>query len=127
MDIQQVIVNLSSIREALDYTPADPAEDIINKSEKLSSILGTISETHAWAEWLYNNKVRQIINEGTVKVSYAAERTKCFDAVAEIEFRSYEISKNYLKSVYSQIDLYRSRLSLISKEYEYTTRKSKSV
>ena len=34
MDIQQVIVNLSSIREALDYTPADTAEDIINKSEK---------------------------------------------------------------------------------------------
>lgn len=127
MDIQQVIVNLKAVREVLDYSPADTIDDITNKSEKLSGILGTISETASWADWLYNSKVRKIINEGTVKVSYAAERTKCFDAAADIEFRSHQIAKNYLKSVYSQLDLYRSRLSLLSKEYEYNTKKSKSV
>lgn len=127
MDIQQVISNLSSVRAALDYSPADTIDDVTTKSEKLSSILGTISESTAWAEWLYNNKVRQIINEGAVKVSFATERTKCFDAEANIEFRTYEISKNYLKSVYAQLDLYRSRLSSLTKEYEYSTRKNKGV
>lgn len=122
--VEQIIKDLQFIRTSLDYEPADTPDDVINKCEKLSGSLGLASELCAQSKSLYNMKIRQVINEGSVKVSFSNERTKYFDAEANIEHTVMDMSKKYFEAVTSQLDYYRSRISLLGKEMDYS-KKSK--
>lgn len=116
----QIIEDLKFIREHLDYEPADTPDDVVTKCEKLSGCLGLAAEITAQSKSKYNLKVQQVIREGTIKVAFSNERTKCFDAEANIEHTLMDMSKRYYEAVLSQLDYYRSRLSLLGKEMDYS-------
>ncbi len=124
--LEQLVADLSFIRGHLDYSPSDTPDDIIMKCERLSGCLGLAAEITSQAKSIYNLKVQDVIKEGTVKVSFSNERTKCFDAEANVEHTVMEMTKRYYEAVLGQLDYYRSRLSFLGKEMDYSKR-SKSI
>jgi len=116
---EAIITNITRIREVLDHNPADTPVAVIEKCELISSVLGLSSECKVWAETNYNKRFHQVIVGKEITVTFAAERTKCVNDAAEIEFRLMELTESYFKNLMAQLDYYRSRLSFLGKEYEY--------
>lgn len=119
--------NLEVIRGALDYKPEDNPDDIIQKLELLSGVLGLASETKAHAESNYNQAFFVKSKSPELKGAYAAERNKAIDSECRIEFLVFKISKDYRDALESQMDYYRSRLSFAAKEYYHEHKSSPTI
>jgi len=117
MDFTEINHNLTEVRKVLDMK-VDHSEpmSLIVKLENISNILGLSAEILAWTEKHYNSKIADLNNIYDKKSP--TDRKFIFGEAAKYEIYFNTLAEKYNKEIHYQIDLLRTLISFVKKDFD---------
>jgi hypothetical protein len=119
MNLNQITESNKIIREAMDSVVNIAVPDLVlEKLNKLSSVLGTSSQCVADSEKIYNDKIGELILAKEYKSLGATDKKLLFQSLASEEIHLLNYSSQLNKDLHYAIESCRSMLSFIKSEME---------
>jgi hypothetical protein len=119
MNLNQITESNKIIREAMDSEVNISVPDmVVEKLNKLASVLGTSSQCVADSEKIYHDKIGELILCKEYKNMGATDKKLLFQSLASEEIHMLNYSSQLNKDLHYAIESCRSMLSFIKSEME---------